>query len=142
MSWSRQLRAGAAGATLAGLLVVSLLVVGGLVPAAHAAVVANEAALASSAAGDGDRARVADFLAREDVRRQLERLGVDPAGAQERVALLTDEEAASVAGQLDELPAGGGAALGIAIAALVIVIIVVLELMGVIDIFPGVGARR
>jgi hypothetical protein len=144
MDGSRRLRAGAAGRSLAFLLVAALLWTGSLAPAAHAAVVASEAALATSAslAGDADRARVADFLARADVRGQLEALGVDPDQARERVATLTDAEAASLAGQLDALPAGGSAALGLAIAALVIVLILALELMGIIDIFPQIGARR
>lgn len=144
MDGSRRLRAGAAGRSLALLLVAALFWTGSLVPAAHAAVVASEAALATStsSAGDADRARVAGFLARADVREQLESLGVDPDQARERVATLSDAEAASLAGKLDELPAGGSAALGIAIAALVIVLILVLELTGVIDIFPRIGSRR
>jgi hypothetical protein len=142
MHTSRALRAGSAARSLAFVLIAALLWTGALVPAAEAAVVASEAALASSAAGDADRARVTDFLARADVARQLESFGVDPEQARERVALLTDEEASRIAGKLDQLPAGGSAALGIAIAALVIVLIVVLELIGVIDIFTGIGPRR
>jgi hypothetical protein len=123
-------------------LITTLLATGSLVPAAEAAVVTSEAALASTAAGDADRTRVADFLARADVARQLESLGVDAGQARERVALLTDEEASQIAGKLDELPAGGGAGLAVAIVALVIVIVLLLELMGVIDIFTGIGPRR
>lgn len=142
MQWSRDLRAASAGRVLASLLVAALLWAGALVPGAQAAVVASEAALATSPSGDGERARVATFLAREDVRSQLEALGVDPDQARERVALLTDEEATQVAGQIDQLPAGGGAGLALGITALVLVIILILELAGVIDIFPGIGSRR
>jgi hypothetical protein len=142
MHTSRLLRAGAAGRSLAFVLIAALLWTGALVPAAEAAVVASEAALASSPAGDADRARVTDFLARADVTRQLESLGVDPEQARERVALLTDEEASQLAGKLDQLPAGAGAGLAVAIVALVIVIVLLLELMGVIDIFTGIGPRR
>jgi hypothetical protein len=139
----RRLRAGAAGRSLAWLLVAALLWVGALVPAAHAAVVASEAALATSASGDADRARVADFLARADVRSQLESLGVDPDQARERVALLTDEEAASLAGKLDELPAGGIGVLGvIGILALVFLMLVLFDYFGITDIFPWVRSRR
>ena len=143
MHWSRELRAGTAGRSLGWLLIAALLWVGALVPAAQAAVVASEAALAASGAGDADRARVADFLAREDVRGQLETLGVDADQARERVALLTDEEAASLAGKLDELPAGGIGVLGvIGILALVFLMLVLLDYFGVTDIFPWVRARR
>ncbi len=141
MLGSRELRAGSAGRLIAWTLIVASLWVGALVPAARAAVVASEATLASSAAGDADRARVAALLDRAEVRRQLESLGVDTDQARERVALLSDEEAARIAGKLDELPAGGGAGLAIAIIALVLVLVILLELIGVIDIFPGMGRR-
>lgn len=141
MQTSRVLRAGLAGRALVALLVVSLVWLGGVVPAARAAVVTTESALATSPAGDTDRAQVATFLDREDVRSQLESFGVDPEQARERVALLTDEEAAQLAGKLAELPAGGGAALAIAIIALIIAVVLLLELIGVIDIFPGMGRR-
>jgi hypothetical protein len=130
------------GLALRALLIASLLWVGAVVPAAQAAVVTNEAALALTAAGDPDRARVADFLARQDVRRQLEALGVDPAEAGERVALLTDAEAASLAGKLDELPAGGIGFFGVmGIIALVFLVLIVLDYFGVTDIFPWVRSR-
>jgi hypothetical protein len=142
MLWSRDLRVASAGRVLASLLIASLLWTGALVPAARAAVVTSEAALAASPGGDTDRARVAAFLAREDVRGQLEAFGVDPDRARERVALLSDSEVAQVAGQIDQLPAGGSAGLAIAIVALVLVIILILELAGVTDIFTGIGPRR
>jgi hypothetical protein len=142
MYGSRRLRAGAAGRSLVLLVVATLLWTGALVPAARAAVVASEAALEASPGAGADRARVAAFLAREDVRGQLEAFGVDPDRARERVALLSDAEVSQVAGQIDQLPAGGSAGLAIAIVALVLVIILILELAGVTDIFTGIGPRR
>jgi len=141
MQTSRIPRSRMLARTLATWLVVSLVWVGAALPAARAAVVSTESALAVSPGGDVHRAQVAAFLDREDVRTQLEALGVDPDQARERVALLTDEEAAQVAGKLDELPAGGSAALAIAIIALVIAVVLLLEFIGVIDIFPGIGRR-
>ncbi len=142
MHGSRTLRARAAARTLAWLLVAALLATGSLVPAAEAAVVTSEAALAG-VAGDADRARVAGFLSRADVQRQLESLGVEAEDAQARVALLTDAEAASLAGKLDELPAGGIGWLGvIGIIALVLLTLIVLDALGVTDIFPWVRSSR
>jgi hypothetical protein len=60
------------------------------------------------------------------------RLGVDPAAASERVASLSDEELASVAGKLDALPAGGDF---FAVVGIVFVVLLILELTGVIHIF-------
>ncbi len=53
-----------------------------------------------------DRARVMDFLVRDDVRQQLEALGIDPDEAAARADSLSDAEIMQIAGQLDELPAG------------------------------------
>jgi hypothetical protein len=143
MHGSRTLRARAAGRNLAWLLIATLFATGSLVPAAEAAVVTSEAALASSVAGDADRARVAGFLARADVQRQLETLGVDAADAQARVALLTDAEAASLAGKLGDLPAGGIGWLGVVgIIALVFLTLIVLDALGVTDIFPWIRSSR
>jgi len=137
MQFSRRLR------LLAIALAAALLWAGAVTPAARAAVVSTEAALAVSAAGDAHRAQVEGFLARADVRERLEALGVDADGAQSRVALLTDQEASQLAAQIDELPAGGIGWLGVVgIIALVFVVLLALDYFGVTDIFPWVHARR
>jgi len=53
------------------------------------------------------RARVAGFLDRAEVAKQLQGYGVSGQAAQERVAALTDAEVTELAGRLDSLPAGG-----------------------------------
>jgi hypothetical protein len=124
-------------------LAVHLLLLGAFTPAARAAVVGSEAALALTAAGDAHRAQVEAFLARADVRERLEALGVDAVDAQGRVALLTDQEASRLAAQIDELPAGGIGWLGvIGIIALVFLTLIVLDALGVTDIFPWVRSSR
>jgi hypothetical protein len=129
--------------TLALALAAHMLLLAAAAPAARAAVVSTEAALAISAAGDAQRAQVEAFLARADVRERLEALGVDAEGAQSRVALLTDQEASQLAAQIDELPAGGIGWLGVVgIIALVFVVLLALDYFGVTDIFPWVHARR
>jgi len=129
--------------TLAFGLCLALLSSAAFTPAARAAVVSSEAALAVSAAGDADRARVEAFLARADVGRQLEALGVDAGDAEQRVALLSDAEARQLASQLDELPAGGIGVLGvIGIIALVFLTLIALDYFGVTDIFPWVRSRN
>jgi hypothetical protein len=54
-----------------------------------------------------DRARVEAFLARDEVRREMEDLGVDPNEAALRAESLTEDEISQIAGRLDEMPAGG-----------------------------------
>jgi hypothetical protein len=127
---------------LAFALAAQLFLVAAVAPAARAAVVGSEAALAASPAGDAHRAEVEAFLARGDVRAQLEALGVDPADAQGRVALLTDREASQLSAQIAELPAGGIGWLGVVgIIAIVFVTLILLDYFGVTDIFPWVRSR-
>jgi hypothetical protein len=87
----------------------------------------------------GDRARVADFLAREDVRAELIELGVDPAVAAARVAGLSDAEIRDVAGRIDQLPAGQGL-VGSIVSAVVLVFLVLLvtDILGLTDVFSFV----
>ena len=82
---------------------------------ASAAMIDTPGALAA-----GDRTALASTVARADVMRELQALGVDASAAQARVALLTDEEARTLARDVQNAPAGGVYAAGI-IAILLIV---------------------
>ena len=110
-------------------LSVSLISLGMQAPAA-AGVVTTAEALASQ---DSDARAVVDAtLARADVRAELARMGVDPAAIEGRVAALSDDEVATLAGKIGEAPAGGDA---LAVIGIVFVVLIILELVGVIDIF-------
>ena len=54
-----------------------------------------------------DRDRVKGLIARPEVAKKLETLGVLSADAQARVDALTDEEVSVLAARIDALPAGG-----------------------------------
>jgi hypothetical protein len=90
------------------------------------------AQLLGAAAAAEQRARVDAFLAREDVRRHFETLGVDPVQAAQRVAGLTEAELAQLSGRIDELPAGADA---LEVVLIILLILLILELAGAIDIF-------
>ena len=79
-------------------------------------------------------AEIQAALAREDVRGELERLGVDADHAAARVAALNDQELAILAEGLEELPAGGL----LATIGVVFLVLLILELVGVINIFNRV----
>lgn len=70
-------------------------------------------------AAQTERMQIQSALSRAEVASQLQALGIDMKSAQERVAALTDDEARSLAGKLDGIPAGAGD--GWWIAAVVIV---------------------
>ena len=59
------------------------------------------------APAQSERDRVKALVARPEVAKKLESLGVPPANAQARVDALTDEEVHALAAKLDALPAGG-----------------------------------
>lgn len=115
-------------------LVVISLVIGAPLTPVHAGIVGTDAAIAMSDRAEA-LATINAAFARDDVRNQLERLGVDPADALERVNALTDAELASLATQLDELPAGGGV---LGVLGVILVVLIVLELLGVTNVFTGV----
>jgi hypothetical protein len=110
------------------LLSASLVSLGMQAPAA-AGVVGTAEAIAARQDG---RALVDATLARADVRAQLESMGVDPAAIEGRLAALSEAEIATLAGQIEQAPAGGDA---LAVIGIVFVVLIILELVGVIDIF-------
>jgi len=119
-------------------LVVGLLIVcmGGIgAPLqAHAGIVGTDMVVAGV-----ERERLTSLLERSEVRVRLEALGVDPAKAKDRVAALSDAEAAQLAAQLDELPAGGDI-----LGAVVLIFLVLLftDIMGYTKIFPFTRSAR
>ncbi len=108
---------------------------------ANAEMVTTDQIIEDSSATD-DRARVTDFMLREDVQQQLTLLGVDPEEAARRVASLSDEEIQQIAGRLEELPAGEGG-VGIVVGAILIIFLVLLvtDLLGLTDVFPFVNKK-
>jgi hypothetical protein len=80
---------------------------------------------------DESRARVEEFITRENVQEQMIALGVDPAEVQGRIAALTADELRLLEKEIDNMPAGGI----LVILGIVFVVLIILELTGTIDIF-------
>lgn len=93
-----------------------------------------------SVVAGAERERLASMLERSEVQGRLLALGVDPANARARVAALSDAEAAQLAAQLDELPAGGADVL--VIALVVFLVLLVTDMMGYTKIFPFTRSAR
>jgi hypothetical protein len=113
--------------TLVSLSLVSL----GMQAPAFAGVVSTAEAVAA-AQGENPRAVVDAALARADVQARFAELGVDAVAVEGRLAALSDQEIARLAGQIESAPAGGDA---LAVIGIVFVVLIILELVGVIDIF-------
>lgn len=74
-----------------------------------------------------ERARIYAFLEREEVEKKIVELGVSPTEASQRVASLSDSEVRQVAGQLDQLPAGGdGIYIGLGTLVLIGILLILL----------------
>jgi hypothetical protein len=119
---------------VAGMVIVCLGSTGLALPA-YAGIVSSEALVAGT-----QQERLASLLQRSDVRARLQAYGVDPVQAQERVAALSDEEAARLAAQIDELPAGGVDALGVAL--IIFLVLLFTDIMGYTKIFPFTRSMR
>ncbi len=110
----------------------------GFTQAVQAAMIGTEQ-VHNAAAARENHARIAAALDRPEVVAQLEQLGVNKADAQARVAALTDDEAASLAGRIDSLPAGGDV---VGALVLIFVILLVTDILGLTKVFPFTRSRR
>ena len=121
--------------SIAAALFISCVPVG----AAQAGLVTTEHLLEQTAAA-GERERLAAVLQRDDVRRQMEALGVDRDEAMARLASLSDAEVHEIAGRIDQLPAGQSFLAGVLIVAgAVLIALVILDLVGVTDVFAFIN---
>jgi hypothetical protein len=105
----------------------------GLVGAAAGAIVDTEMLVAGSR--DADLAAIRAQLDRQDVRQQMQELGVDAVSVDSRLARLSDREIHQLATDMQNAPAGGDL---LALVGAVFVVLLILELVGVIDIFKKV----
>jgi len=112
----------------------------GSISSVQAAMISSEqvAEATITSSGEQDRARIIAALSRDDVQSALVARGIDPTQAQERVAAMTDEEASTMANQLDSAPAGG------IIGAIVLIFLVLLitDILGFTKIYPFTRSIR
>lgn len=111
----------------------------GFVQTTQAAMIGTDQIQAANAAQQ-NRDRIAAAMNRPDVMSQLEKLGVNKADAQLRVAALTDAEAATVASKIDSLPAGGDSVVGVLL--FIFVLLLITDLLGLTKIFPFTRSMR
>lgn len=125
-------------ATIAAALFVTSLPIG----AARAGLVTTAQVVEQRTAAS-DRERLAAILVRDDVRQQMEALGVDRDEALARLASLSDQEVQQIAGQLDELPAGQSVLVGVlVVAGIVLLALVITDLLGITNVFAVINPIR
>ena len=134
-TWTRSCRQ-----TLALLLVAATVAIGPVVSSARAELVTTAAAIAAADDLDGARERVAALLGRDDIRRQLESLGVSPAEADARIASLSDREIGQLDARIAALPAGQDfLALVATILVITVLALLVGDLLGWTDVFSFIN---
>lgn len=103
-------------------------------PASQASMVLT-GTVVSHAQAEQQRAALNALLARQDVRSELQSLGVDPANAQERVAALSDQEVAQLSNRISSLPAGGHGYDIFNYAWVLLVVLLITDLLGLTNVF-------
>jgi hypothetical protein len=107
----------------------------------HATMVGTDVVL-QAADVNAARQTVKSFLDRQEVIERLQAWGVEPAEAQARIDAMTAEEVTLLAGEIDQLPAGGDAfGLIIGVALIAFIVLLVLDIMGVTDIFTFIKKK-
>ncbi|MBT0964109.1 PA2779 family protein [Denitromonas iodatirespirans] len=105
---------------------------GVVIQTAQAALVSTEQVARLATTDESAHQRLNEMFSRADVQAELERLGLSADLAKERIAALTDAEAAALAQQIDDAPAGGiiGAIL------LVFFVLLITDILGFTKVFP------
>jgi hypothetical protein len=102
---------------------------------AHAGIVTTDQAAHQQAVAV-DRDQLLAALDRQDVRDQLEALGVSPQEAAKRINALSDQQLAEVADHVDHMPAGQGfIGFVIGVALITLIVLVVTDALDVTDVF-------
>ena len=110
-------------------LIASLLVICIAMPLpTQAAMVATDKAL-----GTAEREHVNQLLARADVQARFSQYGVSAGDVQARIAAMSDDEVAQLAGKIDALPAGGDI---LGVIVLVFLVLLLTDILGFTKVFP------
>ncbi len=109
---------------------------------AHADMVASQQVLsaASTQQQQLERQRVADYLARADVRQQLQQWGVNADDAQARVNALNDDEVHQLYGHVQSAPAAGMDIIGTLV--FIFVLLLITDILGFTKVFPFTRSIR
>jgi hypothetical protein len=127
---------------LIGWIVAASLGYASLLQGAQAGMIGTEQLAAAGAAVEPSTSaqqRLLSLVQRDDVARALRERGVSPQAALDRVATLTDDEAAQVAAQIDAAPAGGDV---LGVLVFIFVLLLVTDILGLTKVFPFTRAVR
>ena len=112
----------------------------GVTQSVQASMISTEQVVSVTAAAQ-NRAKVVATFERADLQAELQRMGINTSDARERVAAMTDAETASVAKQIDTLPAGADGGI-IGTLVFIFVLLLITDIMGLTKIFPFTRSIR
>lgn len=110
------------------------------VMSAQAAIVDNDALLAETPTQQHTRDSLQKLFMQDQVRAQLQALGVSPEWASERARTLTDADLARINNGAGQLQAGGESVLGVLLV--IFIVFVITDIIGATDIFPFIHPVR
>lgn len=118
------------------ILVILFLMVPVFQKTVSAAMIGTEIMLAQDRNPD-TRVYFRDLLSRNDIKRELVLLGIDPDEARARIENLTDEELATIAPSLTNFPAGGdGTGFAVVVGMVIMLVACLVEYFSDIKMFP------
>ncbi len=118
-------------------LILSFLGLSLYVPLAQASLVGTETVL-HAARIKQDRERILTLFNRSEVQDYLRAQGVNASEAKARIDSLTDEEVQTIAGKMDQLPAGGDFGDVLFVGLVVFITLLITDILGYTDVFPFV----
>ena len=112
----------------------------GVTQSVQASMISTEQVVSVAAAAQ-NRAKVVATFERADLQAELQRMGINTSDARERVAAMTDAETATVAKQIDTLPAGADGGI-IGTLVFIFVLLLITDIMGLTKVFPFTRSIR
>lgn len=79
--------------------------------------------------------KVSQFVARDDVAKAFEEMGVDPKMIELKIASLSDDEINTIASNIDTLPAGGDGGSIIGALVFIFVVLLITDILGLTKVF-------
>ena len=122
---------------LAHTLITSVMFLG-FTQSVQASMISTEQVVTVAAAAQ-NRAKVSATFERADVQAELQKMGISTDEARARVAAMTDAETASIAKQVDTLPAGGDV---ISTLVFIFVLLLITDILGFTKVFPFTRSLR
>jgi hypothetical protein len=97
--------------------------------------IASTEAILSSSMSVSAHEKVSQFIARDDVTKTFEQMGVDSKMAEKRIAMMSDDEVSTIVAKIDTLPAGGDFGGIVGAVVFVFIVLLITDILGLTKVF-------